>query len=123
MSNGEDAAGDGGPLTLDGQVYAKGLGVHAPSTVSYYLGGKCSRFTATVGVDDEIPDYGSVIFTVLVDGKPKQVSPTMNGTTESVDLDVDVSGASYLDLQTSAGASSVSGDHGDWADAQLTCSG
>lgn len=115
LSNGENGAGDGHPLTLDGTVYPKGLGVHAPSTVSYYLGGKCTRFTATVGVDDEIPDYGSVIFTVLVDGKPKQVSPTMDGLTKAVSLDVDVTGASYLDLQASAGASSISGDHGDWA--------
>ena len=29
MSNGEQAAGDGGPLTIRGVVYAKGLGVHA----------------------------------------------------------------------------------------------
>jgi len=122
MSNGENAAGDGHPLTLDGVVYPKGLGVHAPSTVSYYLGGRCTRFTATVGVDDEIPDYGSLIFTVYVDGKPKQVSTTMTGLSPSVVLDVDVTGATYLDLTASAGASSISGDHGDWAGAKLTCS-
>jgi alpha-glucosidase len=121
MSNGENGAGDGGPLTLDGVVYPKGLGVHAPSTVSYNLGAKCTRFRATVGVDDEIPDYGSIIFTVLVDGQPKQVSPTMDGLSPSVTLDVDVTGATYLDLQVSAGASSLSGDHGDWANATVTC--
>jgi hypothetical protein len=30
-SNGDLAAGDGSPLTLNGVTYAKGLGVHAPS--------------------------------------------------------------------------------------------
>lgn len=121
LSNGENAAGDGRPLSLDGVTYAKGLGVHAPSTVSYFLGGRCSRFIARVGVDDEIPDYGSVIFTVLVDGRPKQVSTTMTGLSPSVVLDVDVAGATYLDLQTSSGSSSISGAHGDWADAKVTC--
>jgi hypothetical protein len=34
--------------------YAKGLGVNAASDVALYLGGNCSRFTATVGVDDDV---------------------------------------------------------------------
>src|SRR2546423_1703912 len=54
MSNGEQAAGDGHPLTLNGAVFAKGLGTHAASDVSYGLGGVCNRFKASVGVDDEV---------------------------------------------------------------------
>jgi NPCBM/NEW2 domain len=53
-SNGEQAAGDGHPITIRGTVYAKGLGVHADSDVAFFLGGNCSRFTATVGIDDEV---------------------------------------------------------------------
>ncbi|NED88154.1 hypothetical protein G3I76_49745, partial [Streptomyces sp. SID11233] len=49
-SNGEDRAGDGGPLTLGGTPYAKGLGVHAESTVEVYLGKACTTFTATTGI-------------------------------------------------------------------------
>lgn len=121
MSNGENGAGDGGPLRLDGVTYSKGLGVHSPSTVSYFLGGRCTRFTATVGIDDEIPDYGSVIFSVLVDGKVKQVSTTMTGTWPSYTFDVDTTGATYLDLNVRSGTSGESGNHGDWADAKVTC--
>src|SRR5690606_7762900 len=33
MSNGEQAPGDGGPITIAGTTYAKGLGLHAPSSV------------------------------------------------------------------------------------------
>ena len=34
-SNGETGAGDGGPITLNGTVFAKGLGTHALSDVRY----------------------------------------------------------------------------------------
>ena len=34
MSNGETAPRDGHTLTLNGVIYAKGLGVHAPSSVN-----------------------------------------------------------------------------------------
>lgn len=43
-------------------TYEKGLGVHAYSKVSYYLGGNCSFFTSDVGVDDEAGERGSVVF-------------------------------------------------------------
>ena len=52
-TNGDSAAGDGGPIKLRGTVYPKGLGAHAPSDVRYLLGGNCSTFTAQVGVDDD----------------------------------------------------------------------
>ncbi|MFC9845755.1 NPCBM/NEW2 domain-containing protein [Streptomyces sp. NPDC127595] len=48
-SNGGSAAGDGGPITLNGHTFAKGLGTFAPSEVSYYLGSRCSTLESTVG--------------------------------------------------------------------------
>src|SRR5690606_26803044 len=58
MSNGEDGAGDGGPLTIGGVIYPKGIGVHAPSTIVYSIDG-CSLLLASIGVDDEVGDNGS----------------------------------------------------------------
>ncbi|MFC5849559.1 NPCBM/NEW2 domain-containing protein, partial [Deinococcus petrolearius] len=52
QSNGDRFATDGRSLTIGGQVYAKGLGVHANSEISYALGAMCNLFTAQVGVDD-----------------------------------------------------------------------
>ncbi|MFD1732215.1 NPCBM/NEW2 domain-containing protein [Deinococcus malanensis] len=37
-SNGEQGLGDGRTLTIGSQASSKGLGVHSPSTVTYYLG-------------------------------------------------------------------------------------
>ena len=98
-SNGEDGARDGGPLTLDGTQYAKGLGTHAPSSVSVRLGGNCSAFTAKVGVDDEMEDRGKVSFKVAVDGVAKYTSDLLTGTSPTVPVTVDVTGGQVLTLQ------------------------
>ena len=70
MSNGEQAAGDGRALTINGTTFAKGIGVHADSAVHLYLGRACPLFTAQVGVDDEVTNAAaSVRFQVYGDGK------------------------------------------------------
>jgi NPCBM/NEW2 domain-containing protein len=74
-SNGEDAASDGVPLSINGTKYAKGLGVHAYSEIRLALNGRCSAFKADVGVDDEVGSRGSVVFHVMVDGIERYTSP------------------------------------------------
>ncbi|WP_132149183.1 NPCBM/NEW2 domain-containing protein [Kribbella antiqua] len=120
-SNGEDGANDGGPITLDGVQYAKGLGTHAPSSVSVRLGGNCSTFTAKVGVDDEMEDRGKVSFKVAADGVVKQTSDLLTGTSPTANVSVDVTGAQTLTLQVTDGGDGITSDHADWADAKLTC--
>ncbi|WP_461061181.1 beta-galactosidase [Streptomyces pseudoechinosporeus] len=121
-SNGESAAGDGRPLSIGGTTYAKGLGAHANSQIRVYLGGGCTRFTATAGVDDEVGDNGSVSFEVIADGRSLFDSPVLYGSDGGATVDVDVTGARWLDLLVD-GDGDVSTDHADWADAKLTCSG
>ncbi len=120
-SNGEDAAGDGNPITLDGVVYAKGLGAHAPSEVKVRLGANCSTFTAKVGVDDEVADRGKVTFKVAVDGAVKYTSEQLTGTSPTASVSVDVNGGQTLSLQVTDGGDGVTSDHGDWAEAKLSC--
>ncbi|MEU1933348.1 beta-galactosidase [Streptomyces coeruleorubidus] len=121
-SNGENAAGDGRPLSIGGTTYAKGLGVHANSQIRVYLGGGCTRFTATAGVDDEVGDGGSVSFKVIADGRSLATTPVVRGSDGGTDIDVDVTGARWLDLLVD-GDGDVSSDHADWAEAKLTCGG
>ncbi|RZS31206.1 alpha-glucosidase (family GH31 glycosyl hydrolase) [Herbihabitans rhizosphaerae] len=120
-SNNESAGGDGNPLTLNGVTYAKGLGGHAVSAVKANLGGVCTRFTAKVGVDDEMADRGSVVFRVVVDGVEKYVSPVLTGNSATATVDVDVTGGKTMDLHIGDGGNGVGSDHGDWAEAKLTC--
>jgi beta-galactosidase GanA len=121
-SNGEQAAGDGKPITLNGVVYAKGLGTNAISDVGVYLAGHCSTFHAVVGVDDEQGSAGSVTFSVVSDGKTLTTTPVLTGSSASVTLDVDITGTQLLDLVVGDGGNGNGNDHGDWADAQVTCS-
>jgi beta-galactosidase len=120
-SNGEQPAGDGRTITIGGQQYATGLGVHALSVVDVYLGGACERFTAAVGVDDEIGNRGSVVFETLTDGQVRSTSPLLRGADGAFAVDVDVTGAQVLRLRVHDGGDGNGGDHADWADARLSC--
>ncbi|GGJ15555.1 hypothetical protein GCM10010052_11190 [Paenarthrobacter histidinolovorans] len=122
QSNGGTGAGDGTPLTLNGTVYAKGLGAHANSTIRYYLGGYCTAFTATVGIDDAQPTRGSVKFSVVADGTAKVTTPVLGATSAPLPLTVDVTGAQYVELVADDAGDSNGNDHSDWADARFTCS-
>ena len=120
-SNGEQAAGDGHPITINGVTYAKGLGTNAISDVEVYLGGRCTRFTAMVGVDDEKNGAGTVTFSVAADGKTLVTTPTIRGHQPATSLDVDITGAQVLDLIVGDAGDGNANDHGDWAIPTLTC--
>ncbi|MFI6678480.1 NPCBM/NEW2 domain-containing protein [Kribbella sp. NPDC050470] len=120
-SNGEDGAADGNPITLDGVQYAKGLGTHAPSTVSVRIGGNCTTYTAKVGVDDEMEDRGKVSFKVLVDGVAKYTSDLLTGTSPTANVSVDITAGQTLTLQVTDGGDGITSDHADWAEAKVTC--
>ena len=70
---------DGHPLALGGKRFEHGLGTHANSVFRIALGGKAERFTATVGVDDEVGKQGSVVFKVIGDGKTLWESGVLRG--------------------------------------------
>ena len=120
-SNGEQAAGDGNPITLQGETYATGLGVHAPSEVVYYLGGQCSTVESDVGIDDEVGARGSVEFQIWADDTKVVDSGVLRGDSSVEHLTADVSGAKTLRLVVTGGGDGISYDHADWAGAQVTC--
>ncbi|MCQ8188021.1 NPCBM/NEW2 domain-containing protein [Streptomyces rugosispiralis] len=120
-SVGENDAGDGHPLTIGGTTYDKGLGVHAPSEVTYYTGGRCSRFTAQVGVDDEEGTAGTVGFEVWADDTKVASSKTLTNADPATALDAAIGGAKTVRLVVTDGGDGITSDHGDWADAAFTC--
>jgi hypothetical protein len=122
QSNGEAGAGDGNPPTLQGQVFVKALGVHALSEVVVPLGGTCTRFRATVGVDDEVGSLGSVTFQVHADGIALWESPVLGGSSAPLPVEVDITGRSSLRLVVTNGGDDIDFDHADWAEARIECS-
>jgi beta-galactosidase GanA len=120
-SVGENAAGDGRPITIGGVTYPKGLGTNSVSDIRLYLGGSCTRFSALVGVDDEQNGAGTVTFTVLADGVPVAGTPTIRGRTPAVPLSADLTGAQVLDLVVGDAGDGNGNDHGDWATPTISC--
>ncbi|MFD8303546.1 NPCBM/NEW2 domain-containing protein [Streptomyces sp. NPDC059690] len=120
-SNGESAAGDGHPITLGGVVYAKGLGVHAESTVEYYTGKACESVTADVGVDDEKGANGTVAFEIWADGTKVASTGVLTNAMPAQPLTADVTGAQVVRLVVTDGGDGIDSDHADWANAQVSC--
>jgi alpha-galactosidase len=116
--------GDGRTLTLNGTTYAKGLGVHANSSVSYTLPAGCTTFRSDIGVDDESTTAGSVVFRVAVNGTKVYESGVMKprSATKSVSVDLgrNTNPTTLTLIVTDAGDGNVS-DHADWANARVTC--
>ncbi|MFJ6015402.1 NPCBM/NEW2 domain-containing protein [Streptomyces sp. NPDC092952] len=120
-SNGESAAGDGNPMTIGGTVFAKGLGVHAYSSVEFYAGGACSTVTARVGVDDEKGAKGSVAFEIRADGRTAASTGVLTNAMPAQPITADVGGARVVRLVVTDGGDGTDSDHADWADLRITC--
>ncbi|MEU7057024.1 NPCBM/NEW2 domain-containing protein [Streptomyces sp. NPDC046197] len=120
-SNGEQAAGDGRTLTVNGTAYAKGLGTHAPSDIAYHLGGSCTSLRVDVGVDDEVSAGGSVVFQVYRDSTKVADSGIRTASDAPLRLTADLTGGSTLRLVVTDGGDGIDHDHADWAGATLAC--
>jgi alpha-galactosidase len=119
-----DASVGGNPITLGGTAYDRGLGVASPSTVDYYLGGRCTRLTGTAGIDDAVnavgPQGGTASFTVLGDGTSRYDSGNIDRTA-SHDFSVDLTGVKLLTLRVGDAGDGGYNDRADWAGLHLTC--
>ena len=108
-----------GPIRLANRTYAKGLGVHAYTALSYKLDGEYERFSAVVGVDDAVAPDGCVVFRVRADGEVLKESDTLRGGDAPEALSVDVLGVKVLTLECDLAEDLDLSDHADWANAIL----
>lgn len=114
-----DASVDGNPMKVAGQSFAFGLGTHATSRLDVQLGGKAVRFTAKVGVDDEVTSPGSVRFLVYTDGTLRADSGVMRSGQAAKPISVDLTGVRTLRLETDDAGDGINYDHGDWGEARI----
>lgn len=121
MSNGERNAQDGTAISIGSQAFAKGLGVHANSTITYsFTAGQYSRFTASVGVDDEVGNSGSVVFQVELDDVLYFQSATLTGSDGAELVSIDIpSDKTSITLKVNDGGDGNGYDHASWGNAQL----
>jgi glucose/arabinose dehydrogenase len=122
-SNGEYYPNDGNTLTLNGVTFAKGLGVHAYSEITYNIAGQgYENFSATVGIDDEIFGNicGTVIFKVYLDNSLAFQSAVLNQNSAPLPVNISVVGKSIVRLVVENAGDGNCGDHADWADAKFS---
>lgn len=120
-SNGERAAGDGKPITIEGVRYAKGLGTHSPADIEYYTAGRCSTVEFQAGIDDEVGAAGSAGFEVWADGGRVAYSGLLTGAMPARKVTASIEGARFVRLVATNGGDNATSDHADFADATITC--
>ncbi len=110
----------GNPLSVRGQLYAWGIGVHADSSLTFGIGGNWSKFESTIGIDDASGDGGSVVFTVSGDGRQLYRSDVLHGSADTPEvISVVVKGIKQLTLKVDATDDLDLGDVANWAGARL----
>jgi glucose/arabinose dehydrogenase len=120
-SNGEDGPNDGSTLTISGIPYLHGLGVHAPSDLSFNLNRQCSgNFISDLGVDAETGTKGSVVFRVYLDGSLAYDSGLLRPGDARRTVNVSVANKSILRLVVDDGGDGNYFDHADWAGARVS---
>ncbi|MGW1721493.1 NPCBM/NEW2 domain-containing protein [Streptomyces sp. NPDC002306] len=120
----DNSVGGWSPISMLGQVHPTGIGVASPSTIRYYLGDRCSRLTATVGIDDAVrnvgPEGGTSTFQVIGDGKVLFDSGVVNRDAVH-QADVDLTGVRVLDLVVGDAGDGGYNDRANWAGLNATC--
>jgi len=110
------------PITLGGITYAKGVGTGSGSNLVYYLGGRCSKLTAVLGVDDNAFGFGqlkpSLPIRIVVDGETVFDQRVVKGS--PVVVDEDLSGAKAVELEGEL--EEIPSLSTDWANARVVCS-
>ena len=112
----------GNPLRLRGKTYARGIGTHSPGRFAIDVGG-ATRFSAIVGLDDEVGPSGRVEMVVMGDGKVLWTSGIITGKDAAKEVSVDLKGVRKLDLVVTEGGNGYGNDHVDWADAKFEVAG
>lgn len=132
-----DRSVEGNPLSIEGERFIKGMGVHSPSILEYPVQEDYGRFVAVVGVDDEVRSQnaiGSVVFRVYALNRTDLPSQAIEaiaelpGTTLLYETPVITSGGTWhIDTEIPRGTKIIRlvvtaegdnyHDHADWADA------
>jgi len=114
-----DGSAAGDDLRLGGSTYAKGLGMHSQSRLTYQLDGAYRRFEALLGLDERTGKLGRVRVRVLVDGKARDIGWDKDLTARDGGkaVRVDLTGARELTLAVEYGR--LEQGQMNWADARV----
>jgi alpha-galactosidase len=108
------------PLTLDGVVYAHGIGTLSINELIVDLKGQAQRFVSLVGIDDDSKTGpGSFTYEIWVDNRKRVVSDLIRAGDKPRFVSLDLTGARFLELLIDDGGDVSTGDYVDWAGAMI----
>ena len=121
----------GHPLLIAGQTFADGIAMRSTGEIQVQVPSGAGRFQAVLGVDSNDVGYysnagrGSVIASIVIDGRQLYRSPLLHEGLPGIPLDIDLKGARQFSLRLEAvGVRSptyqAEWDQADWADAKVT---
>ncbi len=117
-------------IRLGGRSYGRGVAAHAPSCVTYYLGGRFSKLSGKAGLWDSgnpkrgLPpsdfalDRGEVRHEIAVDGVTRYRSGVQRWDSEPASFSIDLRGARIVQLRVDS-LEDASYDWAVWADLEL----
>ena len=113
-----DASVSGGPMRAGGRTYTRGIGVHAPSALTWALEGEWSELRGAVAVDDEVlrlAAHGSVRFVLRTDGDLRWRSEVVRGGDAPLPLPpFSLAGVETLTLEVEMADDLHIADRADW---------
>jgi hypothetical protein len=104
------------------QWYAKGLGMHSRSRLTYALGQGYSEFAAEVALDATASAEGSAVCLVFVGRDLKYRSPTLRAGGPPQTVRVPLNGGESLTLVVDYGERGDVQDYVNWLNARLIAS-
>lgn len=108
-----------GPLTVAGELYEQGLGVHGRTVVSYELGGAYRQFVTSFGLDDDSGPWADVSVRIVVDGRTRFDQADVRCGRLFGPIRVDVAKAKLLELIVDFGRNGDMQDRFNWIEPAL----
>jgi hypothetical protein len=113
-----DRSVTGKPLRAGGRLWRRGIGVHAPSSLTWTLDPTWKELRGSAAIDDQVarlPGKGSVRFRVKLDGKVAWESAVLRSNDAPVELPgIALAGAHELTLEVDPADNFHVADRADW---------
>lgn len=111
------------PLTVNGTVYERGVGVHSISRMLFSLDKKALYVTGMVGADDNNPFAGKHRYKIVGDRKVLWQSPVMWKGMPVQPFHVDLTGVDKVLLLVEECGDGIMYDHADWLNVKFVTNG
>lgn len=109
----------GGTLSVAGETFEHGIGVHSRTSLTYDLKGNYREFVTSFGMDDDSGSLANVSASVLIDGQRRYQKDSIQRGTLFGPIRLDVSKAKRIELIVDFGEHGDVQDRFDWIEPAL----